>query len=357
MVIDAAAPLTIISVFVLVLVLTVAATGLLLPQLRRRAILDRPNERSSHDAPTPRGGGLAVVGVLLLSFLAIFAGHAAEGGLLAVVAAAAVLAAVSWRDDLAGLSPALRLVVQALAVAAGLAVLPGAGEVFQGLLPRWLDLLVSGLLWLWFVNLYNFMDGIDGITGVETGCVGAGIALTAFLFPGAGAAGASLLGAAVAGAGFGFLAWNWHKAKIFLGDVGSVPLGYLIGWLLLSLATTTFWATALVLPLYYLADATWTLLRRLARGERIWQAHREHAYQRAVQRGLSHAAVAQRILLGDLVLVATAILASDEWFVPSLAIAAATVALLIFALTRRRLPRRGVFGGTAPPLERRNGQG
>jgi UDP-N-acetylmuramyl pentapeptide phosphotransferase/UDP-N-acetylglucosamine-1-phosphate transferase len=341
MVIDAAAPVTIVAVFMIVFACTAAATGLVLPQLRRRAILDRPNERSSHDAPTPRGGGIAVVGVLLLSFLAIFAGQAAEWGLLAVVGIAAALAAVSWRDDLAGLSPALRLAVQALAVAGGLAALPGAGVVFQGLLSHWLDLVASGLLWLWFVNLYNFMDGIDGITGVETACIGAGIALTAFLFPGAGAAGASLFGAALAGAGLGFLVWNWHKAKIFLGDVGSVPLGYLVGWLLLSLAATTFWATALILPLYYLADATWTLLRRLARGENIWQAHREHAYQRAAQRGLSHAAIVQRILLADLVLVAMAILAADEWFVPSLVIAAACVALLIFALTRRRAPKRG----------------
>jgi UDP-N-acetylmuramyl pentapeptide phosphotransferase/UDP-N-acetylglucosamine-1-phosphate transferase len=341
MVIDAAAAVTILSVFATAAVLTAAATRLLLPQLRRRAILDRPNERSSHDAPVPRGGGIAVVGVVLLIFLAIFAGQAAEAGVLAIVASAAVLAAVSWRDDLAGLSPALRLAVQALAVVVGLAVLPGAGAVFQGLLPRWLDLLASGLLWLWFVNLYNFMDGIDGITGVETACIGAGVALTAFLFPGAGVAGATLFGAAVAGAGVGFLVWNWHKAKIFLGDVGSVPLGYLVGWLLLSLAATTFWATALILPLYYLADATWTLLRRLARGERIWQAHREHAYQRALERGLSHAAVVQRILLADLVLVATAILAAADWLFPALAIAAASVALLIFALTRRRTRRHG----------------
>jgi UDP-N-acetylmuramyl pentapeptide phosphotransferase/UDP-N-acetylglucosamine-1-phosphate transferase len=341
MVIDAAAPVTILSVFVVALVLTAATTGLLLPQLRRRAILDRPNERSSHDAPTPRGGGIAVVGIVLLSFLAVFAGEAAEWGALAIVGIAAVLAIVSWRDDLAGLSPALRLAIQALAVAAGLAVLPGAGAVFQGLLPRWLDLVVSGLIWLWFVNLYNFMDGIDGITGVETACIGIGIALTAFLFPGAGVAGATLFGAALAGAGVGFLVWNWHKAKIFLGDVGSVPLGFLLGWLLLSLAATTFWATALILPLYYLTDATWTLLRRLSRGERIWEAHREHAYQRAVQRGFSHGAVVQRILLADLVLIAMGILAADEWFVPSLVIAAASVALLIFALTRRRLPKRG----------------
>jgi UDP-N-acetylmuramyl pentapeptide phosphotransferase/UDP-N-acetylglucosamine-1-phosphate transferase len=338
---DAAAPVTIVAVFVVTLALTAAATGLLLPQLRRHAILDRPNGRSSHDTPTPRGGGIAVVGIVLLAFLAIFAGQAAEWGLLAIVGIAAVLAIVSWRDDLAGLSPALRLAVQALAVAGGLAVLPGSGVVFQGFLPRWLDLIASGLLWLWFVNLYNFMDGIDGITGVETACIGGGIALTAFLFDGAGVAGATLLGAAIAGAGVGFLVWNWHKAKIFLGDVGSVPLGFLLGWLLLSLAATTFWATALILPLYYLADATWTLLRRLSRGEKIWQAHREHAYQRAVQRGFSHAAVVQRILLTDLVLVGMGILAADEWFVPSLAIAAASVALLIFALTRHRVPKRG----------------
>ena len=93
--------------------------------------------------------------------------------------------------------------------------------------------------------------------------------------------------------------WNWAPARIFLGDVGSVPLGYLLGFLLLEPAARGAWKVALILPLYFLADATITLLRRLVRGERVWQAHREHFYQRAVQRGLGHAAVVRRVIAAD----------------------------------------------------------
>jgi UDP-N-acetylmuramyl pentapeptide phosphotransferase/UDP-N-acetylglucosamine-1-phosphate transferase len=138
----------------------------------------------------------------------------------------------------------------------------------------------------------------------------------------------------VAGAAFGFLPWNWQPARIFLGDVGSVPLGYALGWLLLSLAAAGAWAAALILPLYYLADATLTLMRRLARGERVWQAHREHFYQRATQAGRSHAAVVSLVALADAVLIALA-LGSARWPWAMLAAAVAAVALLLAVLARR----------------------
>src|SRR6202034_2619980 len=106
--------------------------------------------------------------------------------------------------------------------------------------------------------------------------------------------------AAIAAAALGFLVWNWAPARIFMGDVGSIPLGYALGYLLLEIARRGWWKAALILPLYFLADATLTLLRRLARGERVWQAHREHFYQRAVQRGLGHAAVVTRVIHADI---------------------------------------------------------
>ena len=107
----------------------------------------------------------------------------------------------------------------------------------------------------------------------------------------------------LAGAAVGFLWWNWSPAKVFFGDVGSVPLGFLLGWLLLTLAGHGYWAAAIILPLYYLVDATLTLLERLARGEKIWEAHRSHYYQQAVQKGLSHAHVSRLILTGNVVLI------------------------------------------------------
>ena len=266
-----------------------AATGAVLAVLTKRAILDHPNERSSHHEPTPRGAGLAVVGVTLLAWCLL---AALTGGLALywpVFLAALALAAVSWRDDLHGLPAWPRLIVQALAVIVGIAALPGDGLVFQGLLPPLLDRAVAALGWLWFVNLFNFMDGIDGISAAQTIAIGVGLSLVAGI--GGWGSGAGIYALVIAMAAAGFLPWNRHPARIFLGDVGSVPLGYLLGWLLLGAAAQGFWAAALLLPLYYLADATLTLLSRLRRREPIFQAHAKHYYQRAVRRGMSHNAV------------------------------------------------------------------
>ena len=135
-----------------------AATGAVLGSLRARAILDHPNERSSHTTPTPRGAGLAVVGVVLMAWFLVAAltGNLAFHG--PVFAAALAVAAISWRDDLRGLPAWPRLIVQALAVAVGMTALPTGGLVFQGLLPAPLDTAVAALGWLWFINLFNFMD-------------------------------------------------------------------------------------------------------------------------------------------------------------------------------------------------------
>ncbi|SMF09857.1 UDP-N-acetylmuramyl pentapeptide phosphotransferase/UDP-N-acetylglucosamine-1-phosphate transferase [Tistlia consotensis] len=328
----------------LVFLLSLAGTGALARLLHRRGILDRPNERSSHSDPTPRGGGLAIVGALLLGWplLLLWQGGAPPAGLWIIWSGALLLAAISFVDDLVSLGAAPRFAAQIVAVAAGLALLDGpgggVGPVFQGLLPFWLDRLLAGLAWLWFVNLYNFMDGIDGITGVESAGLGIGIAL---LFGLGGAllpAGLALL---IAAAAVGFLAWNWQPARIFMGDVGSVPLGFLLGWLLLLAAAEGQWAAALILPAYYWCDATITLLRRAARRERVWRAHREHFYQRAVQRGLSHAAVARLIGFVDAGLIVLALLAGRLGPWTALAAAALLVAWLLRRLARGRARQAG----------------
>ncbi len=313
---------------------TAAATWVVQCELRRRAILDTPNHRSSHSVPTPRGGGLAVTPVLLLAWLGIGLAHGDGVSLAVVLAAALALGALSWVDDLRNLSAGVRLGGQFVAVAAGLAAFPADALVFQGLLPPLLDRILAGLAWLWFVNLFNFMDGIDGISGVQMAAIGLGGLLSVAV----GAGGVPALGlsaAALAGAGLGFLLLNWHPAKIFLGDVGSVPVGYLSGWLLFALAAAGLWLPALILPAYYLADATLTLLRRAARGERVWRAHREHFYQRAVAAGRSHAQVSGAIAFGNLGLLVCALasLKIGPW---ALFPAAAVVVALIAWLGSRR---------------------
>ncbi len=302
-------------------------TRLLIAVLRHR-VLDMPNERSSHVAPTPRGGGIAVIGTGVVMWLLLAAAglSSAATGVAAICAAA--LAVVSWLDDLHDLSPAVRLLAQFAAVAVGLWVLPQRA-IFQGWLPAGLDTVAAALLWVWFVNLFNFMDGVDGIAGSEAAAIGIGVMLVANGEFGLGAPAAALVGASL-----GFLVWNWMPARIFLGDVGSVPLGYLLGFLLSALALRGQWQAALILPLYFLADATLTLLRRMARGQRVWQAHREHFYQRAVQRGLSHAAVVKRVAAVDMVLIVCAVLAEGGWGFVALALAGLTVAALLLALGR-----------------------
>ncbi len=314
---------------------SLAGTRAVLAFLEHRAILDHPNERSSHAVPTPRGGGLALMAVLLPAWLLI-ARFTPGADLLILwpLAAALGLAAVSWRDDLKALPASFRLAAQIAAIIAGSVALVPAGPVFQGLLPLWLDRLAAGFLWLWFLNLFNFMDGIDGIAGSEAACLGIGAALLALL---AGLdAGLPLYGLAAASAALGFLWWNWQPARIFLGDVGSVPLGYLLAWLLLELAGRGLWAPALLLPLYYVADATITLLRRVLRGERFWRAHREHFYQKATQGGLSHARVVETILVANLVLLGLALWASvaSPWLPLGLG-GLAVAALLAFLGTRQ----------------------
>ncbi|MEQ8194752.1 MAG: glycosyl transferase, partial [Rhodospirillales bacterium] len=193
----------------------------------------------------------------------------------------------------------------------------------------------------------NFMDGIDGIAGVETASLGGGIVAVVLLAatdPALAWIGVTLIAGAL-----GFLWWNWHPAKIFLGDTGSVPLGFVLGWLLLTLAAEGQWAAAFILPLYYLADATLTLFRRALRGEKFWQAHREHFYQRAAQRGLGHAHVSLAILAGNVGLIALAAwAATGKTWQPLLGAAAVTVIMLLYlsagpapSATRREAERDG----------------
>ena len=307
-------------------------TGLVRVLLRRHDVMDRPNERSSHEAAVPRGGGIAVVGVLLAAWLALWLWGACDtcGTLFWVALAGALgLAAVSWLDDLRGGLPAgPRLFAQIAAVGAGIVALPGDGLVFQGALPAVVDHALAAAAWLWFVNLFNFMDGIDGLSGAE----GAGLGLGAFLLAllGAVPAGLGPLGLVLAGVSLGFLLWNWNPARIFLGDVGSVPLGYLAGWLMLALAAAGAWQAALLLPAYYVADATVTLAVRLLRGRPIWEAHREHFYQRVVAAGWSHARAVRLIAGHNLLLIGLAVASQQGAAAAGAALAAG--AILVAAL-------------------------
>lgn len=320
-----------------VFLLSALAVRASFPLLARFALIDQPNHRSSHRRPTLRGGGAAVVLVMLVAWLGLCAAAPQPpDGMLRVAAATAALAMVSLIDDRRSLPVLVRLAAHAAAVAIGLSTLDG--PVLQGLVPMWLDRVIAALGWITFVNFVNFMDGIDGITGVEAASIGTGLAI---VLTGNAAGSLVLPSLALAAAAAGFLCWNWSPARVFLGDAGSIPLGYALGWLLLAAAADGAWAPALILPLYYLADAGLTLTRRLLRREAFWRAHREHFYQRAVANGLSHAEAARAILVANLALVALAWAASrlSPWW--PLALAALTVAALLAYFSRARLSQAG----------------
>jgi UDP-N-acetylmuramyl pentapeptide phosphotransferase/UDP-N-acetylglucosamine-1-phosphate transferase len=285
--------------------------GLLLwlkPLLARYA-LAKPNARSSHKEPTPQGGGLAVIAAAIIVAAPVeffFVPHLDESlrlQLTVLLASTVGLALLGVIDDVRPLGAAPRLVLQTVAVAAVIAALPHEMRIVPAV-PWWLDRALALVGGVWLVNLVNFMDGIDWMTVAEIIPVTA--ALAVFGLMGALPPGATLVAVAVCGAMVGFAPMNRPIATVFLGDVGSLPIALLLGWLLALLAGNGHLVSAILLPLYYLADATITLIRRLVNGERITEAHRGHFYQRALDGGLSVFQIVGRVLAVNLALAGLA---------------------------------------------------
>ncbi len=288
-----------------------------------RGPIDLPNARSLHDTPVPRTGGLAILLGVLMPWL-VLAALGVDVPLFDWLFAALMLVAlISFLDDLGHVPPWSRLLVHVLAalllIAAGLHwpvfVLPGVA--------LHLPILITGVLTVlyvvWMINLYNFMDGMDGLAG---GMAVIGFAALAILGWTGGEPLFSLIATSIAAASLGFLSGNFPPARIFLGDAGSSSLGLLAAGLSLwgvELQLFPLWAAWLAFS-PFIVDATWTLLTRLIRRERVWEAHRTHHYQRLVLSGWGH----RRTLLRAWLLMAAAAacavaaprLAVDEqWFV------------------------------------------
>jgi UDP-N-acetylmuramyl pentapeptide phosphotransferase/UDP-N-acetylglucosamine-1-phosphate transferase len=279
-----------------------AMIQLLKPWLQRYA-LARPNARSSHVMPTPQGAGIAVIAATLM-----VAGSAAgltKLGFEPVLFAATIfIALVGFADDIKPIPVLPRLLLQAAAVGAVVFAAPSelrAAPIVPLVIERAL-LLIAGL---WFVNLVNFMDGLDLMTAAEVVPIAGALVLLGWL--GDLSVMPTVIAAALGGAMLGFVPFNRPVAKVFLGDVGSLPIGLLLGWYLLQLAFSQHIVAALLLPLYYLIDATLTLLRRMVRREPFWAAHRTHFYQRATDNGYSVSRVVSEVFVLNLVLAALAV--------------------------------------------------
>jgi Fuc2NAc and GlcNAc transferase len=298
------------SILILLLVgsalATALATGWVYAKALRDGMVDVPNQRSSHLVPVPRGGGIAMVTAFsagMIVIVAIVSVPVPLGLFTALVPGALAVAWVGWIDDRRGVSAPVRALVHAGAAIWAVAWLGGLPMLRIGSLELPLGIAGAALAVLgivWFLNLFNFMDGIDGIASSQAVAISLVAGAMAWARSDVSVAAAYML---LAGASIGFMLWNWPPARIFMGDVGSGFLGYVLAVLAIAgeLRGSVPLAVWIVLVSVFAFDATVTLIRRLIRRERVYEAHRKHAYQRAVMSGLSH----RTVTLGALALTST----------------------------------------------------
>ncbi|RII75947.1 MraY family glycosyltransferase [Pseudomonas monteilii] len=263
-----------------------------------KSVMDIPNARSSHSIPTPRGGGVAIVTAFLAAVISVYALSGLDSNVLAgLVGAGAGVALVGFFDDLGHIAARWRLLAHFAASAwlvwmlGGMAPIQLFGQIYDlGVIGS----LLAVIYLVWMLNLYNFMDGIDGLASLEAITVCLGVGLLAYL---AGQSQLVFLPMALAAATAGFLCWNFPPARIFMGDAGSGFLGVVLGGLSLQAAwhyPQLLWCWLILLGVF-IVDSTYTLLHRMLRGEKVYEAHRSHAYQFASRRYGSHLPVSMAV--------------------------------------------------------------
>lgn len=302
--------LSLISLFLVAFLLTGFLTGCLRRYALAASLIDIPNARSSHQLPTPRGGGLSIVIVFLLGLLSLFClDLVTVSALWAFLGAGSIVAITGFLDDHGHIAARWRLLVHFSAASWGLyclgglptLTLPVPGFELVTLDLGWIGQLLALLYLVWLLNLYNFMDGIDGLASIEAITVSLGAALLYVLQTEVSALWIApvLLAVTVCG----FLVWNFPPAKIFMGDAGSGFLGIVLGLLSIQAAwlDSSFLWSWLILLAVFITDATWTLFRRLLRGDKVYQAHCSHGYQYAARYYQSHKKVSLAVAVINLV--------------------------------------------------------
>lgn len=305
-------PTTALVAFLVPFALALALTPLARRYALARSILDVPNPRSLHSAPVPRGGGLAIVatfalGIVILGSIGLVPVRLA----IALVGGGLIVALIGWLDDRSGLRPLVRIAAHSISAVWALGWLGGVDQLQFGghtLQPGAVMNVLAAVGIVWWTNLYNFMDGIDGIAAGQAVTVGAGAALLTLV---SGASSVGFLPLVLAGAAGGFLPFNWAPARIFMGDSGSGYLGFAFAVLALGSERSgglpaLYWV---MLSGVFIFDSTITLIRRAAQGQVWYAAHRSHAYQRLVAVGHSHARVAGGVMAVNVCIIATLALA------------------------------------------------
>jgi len=309
--------------YVLLLILSFLLTYFIKNYYIKNAILEKVNERSSHTIPTPHGGGIAIAITWFVGIIYLQLTSQIESNLFYALMVGVVISVVSFFDDIYELSPKIRLIAQAIVALGGLFFLGGFNSLEFGLFSienQIITNLFAFLLIIWFINLYNFLDGINGYAGSEA----LFLSIAGFMLFG----GDHFIVLAVAV--LGFLYWNFGNAKVFMGDVGSTLLGYNVAIFTIyyaNLDATNLWVWIILFGVFWF-DATWTLMRRKLNHEKLSIAHKKHAYQRLTQARWSHTkvtnyAIALNILLFTLV-----------YFIPNILISFILAILLLIASVR-----------------------
>jgi len=309
--------------YTLLLILSFLLTYLIKNYYIKNALLEEVNERSSHTVPTPHGGGIAIAVTWFVGLIYLQLTSQIESNIFYALLVGVIISVVSFFDDIYELSPRIRLIAQAVVAFGGLFFLGGFNSLEFGLFSienQIITNLFAFLLIIWFINLYNFLDGINGYAGSEA----LFLSIAGFMLFG----GDHFIVLAVAV--LGFLYWNFGNAKVFMGDVGSTLLGYNVAIFTIyyaNLDATNLWVWIILFGVFWF-DATWTLMRRKLNHEKLSIAHKKHAYQRLTQARWSHTkvtnyAIALNILLFTLV-----------YFIPNILISFILAILLLIASVR-----------------------
>lgn len=286
-------------IYIILLLISFSLTYFIKNYMIKKSLVASVNERSSHTVPTPHGGGIAIAITWFIGLFYLYFIGQIENNLFYALLFGAVISIVSFFDDIYELSPKSRLIIQAIVAIGGLYFLGGFETITFGIFDIQNSIftnIFAFFMIIWFINLYNFLDGINGYAGSEA----VFLAVAGFILFG----GNHFLVLAVAV--LGFLYWNWNKAKIFMGDVGSTLLGYNVAIFTIYYANqepTNFWIWNILFSVYWF-DATLTLIRRKLNKERLSQAHKKHAYQRLTQAGWSHYKVTNYSIVLNILLFA-----------------------------------------------------
>ena len=324
----------------LLLIFTVTFLRLLINFLRKKSYLDFPVERSNHKNPTPKSGGIVVIPLIIIFiFIYVKSGYIESNPWILFCSLSIILYFFSLLDDIYNLPILPRIFIQLICVIIGV-------EYFNNEINILMDEIVSNNLlfkksiyiiifkliiissWLWIINLFNFMDGMDGLTASQICTFSMGITLLSILnFL---SKNETFLGLIILSTCLGFFYWNKSPAKIFLGDVGSIPLGFMVGFFITnSLITHHIFFPMIILILFFLFDSTFTLLKRLLSRKNILKAHSDHLYQKKIRSGHSHNYILKRINYANLILLFCSILYFKE---PNISILISIIVIIYLLL-------------------------